>query len=141
MRLLDTIRHTIGAVRNQLRDSGTLLRRVGFLPTKTFIHENFHHYGDSFNVASAQEYTELAIKLYNDAKAQSGEGSHYSVIEVGYGRVAIDCNGEMRGIFSLEGKPLAFFRPDYRQLGFSSKQEELEAFRKGATFRGWHANS
>ncbi|MBN8532400.1 MAG: hypothetical protein J0L97_11160, partial [Alphaproteobacteria bacterium] len=46
-------------------------------------------------------------------------------------RIAIDFRGERRGIFLKDGTPLAFFRPDYREQGYQSKEEEMRDWRSG----------
>jgi pyocin large subunit-like protein len=90
---------------------------------------NFRSYGASFGAYDFDAFVNMAQRFYEDAMRAKDAG--YSIIEMPRGRVAIDKDGEIRGVFDQRGNPLAFFRPSFRNFGFSSKEEELKSFRAG----------
>ncbi len=91
---------------------------------------NFRTYGTSFHAHDYNEFAALARKFYNDAMAAEGDPAYTSVKMSGK-RIAIDYKGEVRGVYDRYGRPIAFFRPNFVDFGYTSKEKELADFRAG----------
>lgn len=90
---------------------------------------NFRKYGLEFGVHDYDEFINKARKFYFTALNSEEEG--YTILRLSRHRVAIDYKGEMRGVYDGHGEPLAFFRPDYHELGYDTPEHELDDFRAG----------
>jgi hypothetical protein len=91
------------------------------------LRENFEKYGAEFGVFNIREFENMARRFYKDAL--NSNDSLYTVILMPRHRSGIDYNGSYRGIYEADGTPIAFFRPNYREQGFNSKDEELRFWR------------
>jgi len=121
---------TIGdGLSEEVKEFKSLLQRIGLNRDTSALGANFRKYGHTFGTYDFSDFVERAKEFY-DKGIQSGD-PYYTVVELSGDRVAIDYNCEVRGIFTREGKPLAFFRHDFRQFGYTSKAAELEDFRQG----------
>lgn len=107
---------------------GALLGRVNYKSNGNPLGVNFRRFGPSFGTYDFDAFIEYAKRFYREGLHSND--SLYTVVEMD-GRTAIDYNGEIRGIYTERGRPLAFFRPDYRAAGYRSKSEELEGFKNG----------
>lgn len=92
--------------------------------------DNFRLYGASFGVHDFDEFADLARSFFMEAMVSDDPG--YTVIDMPKGRKLVDYDGNVRGIYDKSGTPLAFFRPNYRQLGYANKDQELEDIRRAA---------
>ena len=113
----------------EVKEAKSIIRRIRLTADSSALGANFRAYGATFNVYDFSDFVERAREFYHDGF--SSADPNYSVVEMPNNRVAIDYRGEIRGIFTRKGKPLAFFRPDFRQSGYVSKAAELADFRKG----------
>ncbi len=107
----------------------SLLGRVRLTADTSTLGANFRKFGPSFSVYEFDAFVEKAREFFADGMESTDP--YYTVIEMPDNRIAIDYNGDIRGIFTRKGKPLAFFRPDYYQSGYRSKNDELADFKKG----------
>lgn len=103
--------------------------KIGFGSHSNALGANFRKFGPSFGAYEYDDYIRLAQKFFHEGI--DSDDALYSVKRYADGRIAIDYNGEIRGVYTRAGKPLAFFRPDFRQLGYPNKSQELQAFRSG----------
>ena len=117
------------ALKEELKEASILFRRVNSHRGENILGFNFRKFGADFGVYDFDEFVEKARGFYREA-ANSGDPG-FSVVDLPDGRKAIDKDGEMRGIFNEEGEPIAFFRPDFRELGYDDKEQELADFRAG----------
>ena len=53
----------------------------------------------------------------------------FTVIDLPRSKKAVDFQGKIRGVYNAEGQQIAFFKPDYQQLGYRTLQEELREFK------------
>ncbi len=120
------LQHPETIPQNEIKQASSLLSRIRLTMDTSPLGANFRRYGSSFGTYDYDAFIALAKKFFTDGKHSSDP--LYSVVEMADGRIAVDYNGEVRGIFTAKGKPLAFFRPDYTQAGFQSKHEEILAF-------------
>lgn len=90
---------------------------------------NFQNYGVEFGVYSMDDFDAMARKFYEEGLKSSDP--LFTVILLPKHRCGIDYNGEYRGIYEPNGTPIAFFRPNFRQFGYRSKEEELNDWRSG----------
>lgn len=116
------------SLRSEVRKASQLLKRMGFSSSGSVLGANFRAYGRSFGVFDFQEFQMHARGFYEDALANAEPG--YTILNLPNGRKAVDFRGEVRGIFSAEGEPLAYFRPNYKVLGFANPQDEIRAFKQ-----------
>lgn len=98
---------------------------------RRMLKENFLRYGKEMGVRRFEEFERMARDFFVDGLMGDGRPD-WVVVELSGGRLAIDHNGEKRGIFLRDGTPLAFFKPDFRAEGFATRRQELEAFRNAA---------
>lgn len=106
------------------------LLRTALKPSDHMGH-NYRTYGTSFGVHDYEDYVVLARKFYREA--MNSNAPEYTVVKIKGDRTAIDYNGEVRGVYDKNGEPVAFFRPNYRSLGYNNRDEELEQFRLSKT--------
>lgn len=116
------------ALKEEMQQFATLLKTVSGTQN-TALGANFRKFGPSFGAYDYEDFVELAQKFYHEA--MNSDDSSYSVVRLGDGRIAIDCNAEIRAVYDKDGTPIAFFRPDFKQLGYQNKVQELEDFRNG----------
>ncbi len=93
------------------------------------LRHNFRRYGIEFGTYDYNSFVQKARKFYRSARESTDDG--YSIVEMSRNRVAVDYEGKMRGVYHTNGEPIAFFKPDYRYMGYDSRQHELEDFRSG----------
>ena len=117
------------ALKNEMRQASSLLRRIGLLSEKDALGANFRRFGPEFGAYDYDEFETMARDFYTEGK--DSDDPYYTIVEMSDNRVAIDYNGEKRGVYDKSGNPLAFFRPNFHQLGYNSKSQELDAFRSG----------
>jgi hypothetical protein len=118
----------MSALKEEMQQFTSLLKNAT-ASRSTPLGDNFRKFGPSFGVYEYDDFVELAQKFYHEG--MNTMDSMYSVISLSSGRTAIDFNGEIRAVYDKFGSPIAFFRPDYKQLGYSSKIQELQDFRDG----------
>jgi len=92
--------------------------------------DNYRLYGASFGVYDYEEFVDLARSFFMES--MMSDDPAYTVIEMPKGRKLVDYDGNVRGIYDRSGAPVAFFRPNYRQLGYANKDQELEDIRRAA---------
>ena len=115
--------------KNLLRQFGDeLLHIFGLRNGKPMLATNFRDFGPSFGVYDYEDFVIMARQFFQEGI--SAKDSFYTVIDLPDNRVGIDYNGEKRGIYKKNGEPIAFFRPDFQRRGFTSKSEELAAWRR-----------
>jgi len=129
MALTDVLKSFSNGLSGEVKEFKSILGRIRLTSDTSAIGANFRKYGASFSTYDFDAFVEKAKEFY--AKATDSTDSLYTLVEMPGKRIAIDYNGEIRGIFTLKGKPLAFFRPDYRLSGYASKAAELDDFRHG----------
>ena len=127
---IDSGTGVIDGLKSDIKSATALLNKFGLIPGKSMLHSNFAAYGNQFGALSVNDFENMAVMLLNRAKQQA-KNPDYSIVNFPDGRIGADFRGEVRGIYSSKGKPLAFFKPDYSQLGYSSRERELDAWRKG----------
>lgn len=110
-----------------------LLEKAGLwntLPPGNTLARNYLTYGALMGFAGYDEFVRRARSFFDEAMtACQQEKPLYTRVNLENGRVAFDYNAQVRGIYTANGKPLAFFRPNYKTAGFASAEEELEVFR------------
>lgn len=129
MSLKDVAKHFESHGAGEVNESYSLMQRIRHAPGSSAIGANFRKFGPSFGTYDFEDFLERAHEFFQDA--MESDDPKYSRVDMGPDRVGIDYNGEIRGMFTRKGKPLAFFRPDFHQLGYASRSEELAAFRAG----------
>jgi len=92
---------------------------------------NFERFGAEFGASDIYEFEEMARKFYADALHNGRQNSLYSIVILPKERFGIDYNGQYRAIYEKGGKPIAFFRPSYRDAGYNNKQQELSDWKSG----------
>lgn len=97
------------------------------------LRDNYSQYGERLGVHNVEEYEAMARKFFQE-NIESADPL-CSRVELPHGRIGIDYNGEYRGIYDEDGNPLAFFPPNFRALGYTSKDEELADWRTGANYQ------
>ena len=125
MALIEMLREEFGEV-------GSLIRRFRHSPSTSTLGANFRNYGPALGAYDFDAFIDMAEEFYEEG-IHSDDPS-YTVIRMNGDRVAIDKNGEKRGIYTRKGKPVAFFKPDFRASGYTSKEEEISAFRGDVKF-------
>jgi pyocin large subunit-like protein len=113
----------------EVKEFRSILRRIRLTADTGALGANFRKFGVSFNTYEYDAFVKKARAFFKEA--EGSDDPLFTVIDMPGNRIAIDYNGDRRGIFTRKGKPLAFFRPDFRQLGYASKEAELEDFRRG----------
>ena len=129
MALTDIFKNIGNGFGEEVREFKSIMRRIRLTADSSAIGANFRQYGASFGTYDFDAFVKRAREFFDQAMKSRTDG--FIIVSVPNNRIAIDFNGEMRGIFSLKGKPLAFFRPDYRASGYASKSDELNDFRRG----------
>ena len=129
MALMNALRNFGSGLNEEIKEAGSLLRRIRLRADTSAIGANFPKFGSSFGVYDFDAFVALASKFYQEAMAS--ENAFYTKVSLESGHIAVDYDSEIRGVFTKKGKPLAFFRPDYKQQGYTSKCAELQAFRAG----------
>ncbi len=114
-------------VSEEIREVKSLLSRMSTPSENSALGANFRKFGTSFGTYDFDAFLDLSRNFYTEGMVS--RDPLYTLIHMRGNRIAIDYNGEIRGIFSNKGTPLAFYRPDFRQLGYANKGEELAAFR------------
>ncbi len=118
------------SLRQELRKANSIFQKFGFTSSGNVLGANFRAYGRSFGVFDFSEFVEHARGFYADALARRGEQG-YTILILPNGMKAIDLRGEVRGVFDKDGNPIAYFRPNYRVLGYATPQEEINDFKQG----------
>ena len=113
----------------EVREFKSIIGRIRLTSDTTALGANFRKFGSSFNTYDFDAFADMARDFYEEGIMS--EDPLFTVLKISGNRVAIDYNGEVRGIFTHKGKPLAFFRPDFHQSGYTSKAAELDDFRRG----------
>jgi hypothetical protein len=116
------------ALKKVRKDTEALMVRLGLLSSHDMMGANYRTYGKEFGTLEFEDFIELAKRIYREAEANPGG---FTIIELPRGRKAIDFQGKMRGVYDFDGDPIAFYKPDYVGLGYSTPQEELEDFKAG----------
>ncbi len=107
--------------------AGALLRLTSMSQTNNALEANFLRFGASFGADDIIAFADAAIQFYEEG--MKSKDPLYTIVDMGDDRIAIDYNGEVRGIYTSKGKPLAFFRPDFKKQGYATKEMELEFFK------------
>jgi pyocin large subunit-like protein len=113
----------------EIKEFTSIVRRIRLTSDTSAIGANYRKFGLSFGTYDFDAFVQKAREFF--AQAHESDDPHFTVLELKGHRIAIDYNGEIRGIFTRRGKPLAFFRPDYQQLGYLSRDAELADFKNG----------
>lgn len=129
MALKEFLRSIGDGLSNEVKDAGMLLQRIRLTTDTTPLGANFRKYGPSFGTYEYDAFIRRAKDFFKEGMAS--QDSQYTRVALGDDRVAIDYNSEIRGVFTGRGRPLAFFRPDYKELGYPSRSAELAAFKAG----------
>lgn len=129
MALKDVFRTIGSGLSQEIREARSIIRNVRLGADSSPLGANFRRFGSSFDVYDFSDFADKAKEFYR--QGIDSENPDYTVVELPGNRVAIDYNGEIRGIYTRKGKPIAFFRHDFRQAGYASKSAELEDFKKG----------
>ncbi len=106
------------------REASQLMHKLG-LGDKNMLAANFRTYGASMGFYDYDEYAQYAARIYKEAM---NNPSGFTIINLPRNRKAIDFQGKLRGVYNQFGEPIAFFKPDYQQLGYGTLQEELRDF-------------
>lgn len=113
---------------------GDLANALGIKPSVSEnLKRNFERFGREVEAKDIRDFEAMAHKFYDEGLKSSDP--LYTVVLLPKHRCGIDYNGEFRGIYESDGKPLAFFRPNFRELGYLSKDEELADWRSGKSGR------
>lgn len=91
---------------------------------------NYHRFGSEFGAHSVEEFVAMAKKFYKEAL--NNHNKMYTLVLLPKHRAGIDFDSTYRGIYEADGTPVAFFRPNFRELGYNSKDEEMAAWKKGS---------
>jgi pyocin large subunit-like protein len=110
-----------------------VLKNIGLwnsAPASETLALNYHKYGAQMGFGGYDEFIRRASSFYDEAKAATTEHKPgYTRVELSGNRVAFDYQCEIRGIYKPNGKPLAFFKPNFKTAGFRNAAEELEDFK------------
>lgn len=106
-------------------DSSSLLRKLGLSSDNTMLGSNFRMYGADMGIYDYEDYVRYARRIYQEAMANP---DGFTILELPKGKKAIDFQGKIRGIYNRHGDPIAFFRPDYRKMGYTNYMDELREF-------------
>lgn len=120
----------IHSLKTELKTATSVLNNLGLIPGKSMLWHNFQTYGSQLGAIDFNDFENIACVFFERAY-QNSDNPDYSIVRFFDGRIGIDYKGELRGIYSIKHRPLAFFRPDFKQLGYSSKDRELADWRKG----------
>ena len=94
---------------------------------------NYRVYGAAMGFAGYDEFVQRAKSFFDEALDATEENKPgYTRVDLSKKRIAFDYNCEIRGIYTHNGKPVAFFKPNFKAAGFRTAEEELEMFRQGA---------
>ncbi len=96
------------------------------------LRDNFEQYGELFGVYSFRDFKTMAKKFLEEALAS--KDPKYTIVRLPENKVGVDYNCEFRGVYDRDGQPVAFFRPNYVQLGYPNKERELEDWKSGKTY-------
>jgi pyocin large subunit-like protein len=129
MALTDIFKSIGNGLSEEIQDFKSIIRRIRLTADTSALGANYRRYGPSFGVYDFGDYVKKAREFYQ--AGVKSEDPYYTVVELPGNRVAIDYNCELRGIFTSKGKPLAFFRHDFRNSGYESRAAELEDFKRG----------
>lgn len=123
------LHNAVNHFQSGMQELKLVINNLGISSKKAPLRHNFMKYGVHFGAINFSDYENIA-RLFGE-RARASNSSDYSIIELPGGRVGVDFRGEVRGIYLRDGTPLAFFKPDYKQLGYSSKERELSDWRSG----------
>ena len=107
------------------REASNVLDKLG-LSDQNMMAANFRAYGAQMGFYDFDEFQQYAARIYKEATHNPGG---FTVMDLPRNRKAIDFQGKLRGVYNQYGEPIAFFKPDYQQLGYRTLQEELSEFR------------
>lgn len=128
--LTTSIRSIAEGLRDQLTETVSSLEELYRPSQRSALRDNFKQYGSAFGVYNYSDFREMARRFYEDAL--TSKDSLYTIIQLSKHTIGIDYNGDMRGIYNArDGDPIAFFKPNFAALGYSSKQQEIEDWKKG----------
>ncbi len=115
MALFDTVK----------REASQLMVKLG-LGDQNMMQANFRSYGEAMGLRDFDSFIAYARRIYREAQ-ENPQG--FTIINLPKSKKAIDFQGKIRGVYTQDGEPVAFFRPDYQQLGYRTLQEELREFK------------
>jgi len=107
------------------REASQILHKLG-LGDQNMMAANFRAHGAEMGFYDFEDYVKYAERIYREAMANP---DGFTIIDLPRKRKAVDFQGKLRGVYNQFGEPMAFFKPDYQKLGYSSAQEELREFR------------
>lgn len=107
------------------REASQLMVKLG-LGDQNMMQANFRSYGAAMGLRDMDSFVAYARRIYKEAQ-DNPQG--FTVIDLPRGKKAVDFQGKIRGVYNVEGEPIAFFKPDYQQLGYRTLQEELREFK------------
>lgn len=110
-----------------------LLKEIGILNSPLSddrMAQNYRRHGAALGCAGFDEFVKRAEAFYDEALTALEDGkTGYTCVELGKRRILLDYNSLLRGVYTRSGKPVAFFKPDFKAAGFSSAAEELAALK------------
>ncbi len=106
------------------KETSQLIKKLG-LSGDNMLGANFREYGAQMGIYDFEDYKQYACRIYQEAMKNPGG---FTIINLPDGRKAIDFQGKLRGIYDKYGEPIAFFKPDYKKMGYPSYREELLEF-------------
>lgn len=115
MELFDTVK----------REASQLMVKLG-LGDQNMMQANFRSYGHDMGFNDEESFVSYAKRIYKEAMDNP---TGFTVIDLPRHKKAVDFQGKLRGVYNAEGEPIAFFKPDYQQLGYRTLQEELREFK------------
>lgn len=131
MALADMFKTLGTGLNDEIKEFKSILGRIRLTAQTNALGANYRKFGTTFGTYDYDAFVEKAGFFFHDAKRMAADNPSYTIIDMADGRIAIDYNAEVRGIYTSKGKPLAFYRPDYRQWGYNNKDDELLAFKLG----------
>lgn len=103
-------------------------RNYDFLTVTPTLRANFERYGREMEATNLEEFSMMAKDFLATASRPGVFG--YTFLKLSKDVFAVDYQGEIRGIYRRNGLPIAFFKPNFKEMGFGSKEEELETWKK-----------
>jgi len=111
------------------KESSQIAAKLG-MASQSMMGANFRTYGSNMGIYEFDDYVIYARRIYAEAMANP---SGFTIIELPNGGKAVDFQGKLRGVYDVSGEPMAFFKPDYQQLGYADAEEELREFKSTVT--------
>lgn len=129
MALTDVFKSLSNGLNEEIKEFRSVLGRIRLTADSSAIGANYRTFGTAFGAYDFDVFMDKAREFYKQGSASSDP--LFTIINMSKGRIAIDYDGETRGIYTRRGKPLAFFKPDFRRSGYRTKADELADFRHG----------